>query len=405
MILAHKIELYPNSNQLKLFEKCAGTARFTYNWALSEWSNQYKLDLKPNEAKLRVQFNSIKDTIPWISELPQVIIKNSIKNLGTAFDNFFRNPKKFKYPNFKRKGIKDSFRIDNGTDKLKPNAVNIIDNKIKLAKIGEVKLAELPRFEGNIKSAIISRTANKWFVALSFETYNILKSDFKHPVIGVDLGITKLATLSNGVDFKGKKPSRSLKNRLRRLNKSLSRKVKKSANWIKAKIKLSKLHAKIANIRKDYSHKLTTYLATTFNIIKIEDLAVSNLIKNSKLAFHIADASWYEIRRQLGYKTKMTGAKLVIIDRYYPSSKTCSNCGVIHNMPLGKSILDCGCGNIIDRDINAAINIAKWVKSEPKVNSGIACGVFSSGIIYNTKLNSEKQEQDCGKKDECLICP
>ena len=399
MILAHKIELFPNSIQLKLFEKCAGTARFAYNWALNEWDNQYKDGLKPNESKLRVQFNSTKDNIPWIAELPQVIIKNSIKNLGTAFDNFFRNKKKFKYPQFKRKGIKDSFRIDNGTDKNNINAINIINNRIKLAKIGEVKLAELPRFSGNIKSAIISRTANKWFVALSFETEQTLKADFKAPVIGVDLGITTLATLSNGVDFKGKKPSRGLKNRLRGLNKSLSRKIKKSANWVKAKIKLSKLHARIANIRKDYSHKLTTYLATTFSIIKIEDLAVSNLIKNRSLSFYIADASWVEIRRQLEYKTKMTGAELVIIDRYYPSSKTCSNCGEIHIMPLGKNIMNCICGNIMDRDYNAAINIAKWVKSEPEVNSGIACGEFSSGIIYNTKLNFEKQEQDYGKKE------
>lgn len=368
MILAHKIELLPTAIQLNLFTQCAGTARFVYNWALSEWNSQYNQGLKPTESAIRVLFNSVKDNIaPWINPLPQIIAKNAIINLGTGFKNFFKNPKHFKHPDYKKKGIKDSFRIDNGTDKDTPNAVTIVDNRIKLPKIGAVKLAELPRFSGNIKSAVISRTADKWFVSLAIETTDTLKGDFKSPVVGVDLGITTLATLSTGEKAKGKKPSRSLHNRLRRLSKSLSRKIKGSSNWVKAKDKLSKLHAKIANIRKDYSHKLTTYLATTFETVKIEDLAVSNLIKNAKLAFHIADASWGEIRRQLEYKCSMTGAKLVVVDRYYPSSKTCSGCGSIHNMPLGKSVLSCECGLCIDRDLNAAINIAKW---EPIVNGG-----------------------------------
>lgn len=392
MILAHKIELLPTAIQLNLFTQCAGSARFVYNWALNEWNNQYKQGLKPTESAIRVLFNSVKDTIaPWLSPLPQVIAKNAIINLGTGFKNFFKNPKHFKHPDFHHKGIKDSFRIDNGTDETRPNAVNIVDNRIKLPKIGAVKLAEIPRFEGNIKSAVISRTADKWFVSLAIETTDTLKADFKSPVVGVDLGITTLATLSNGEKAKGKKPSRSLHNRLRRLSKSLSRKVKKSANWKKAKDKLSRLHAKIANIRKDYSHKLTTYLATTFETVKIEDLAVSNLIKNKKLSFHIADASWGSIRVQLDYKCKMTGAKLVVVNRYYPSSKTCSGCGSIHNMPLGKTILSCDCGLIIDRDVNAAINIAKW-SEEPQVNGGIACGEFSAGCSNTTKLGSVKQE-------------
>ena len=296
-------------------------------------------------------------------EVSKNVPQRAIENLGTAYKNTFNNIKKCKkvkkvcFPKFKKKGHHDSFRADNGTDAKTPNAVKITNDKVKLPRIGWVKLAEPLRFSGRILSAIVSRSADKWFVALTVETDFKISMKTDLGPVGVDLGITILATLSTGEKIVGPKAYKKRLKQLRRLSKSLSRKQKGSNNWVKAKTKLARLHFRIANIRKDSLHKLTNKLVTNYSIIGIEDLNISGMVKNRWLSRSIQDMGWYEFKRQLLYKAEMAGVKVVVVDRFFPSTKTCSACSQLHEMPLDKCMMICQCGLTVKRDLNAAINL------------------------------------------------
>lgn len=362
MLRVHKIRLQPTVTQERYFAQACGTARFAYNWALAEWKREYEAGGKPNEAALRKRLNAIKaEQFPWMAEVTKVAPQQAIKNLGSAFQHFFRRVKlgqKPGYPRFKKKGIRDSFRADNGPLKAGESAVQVDGRRVKLPRCGWVGMRECLRFSGQVKSATVSRMADGWYVALLVETNNRLEAKKDLGVIGVDLGVRKLATFSTGEEIVGPKSHTALLSRLRRLSRSLSRKVKGSSNRQKAKAKLSKLHLRIANIRKDALHKLTTRLATEHSVVAIEDLNVKGMARG-RLARSILDQSFGEFRTQLEYKAAMTGAQVVVVDRWFPSSKTCSNCGVIHDLPRGAELLRCACGLVMDRDLNAAINIMR----------------------------------------------
>lgn len=362
MLRVHKIRLQPTAEQGSYFAQACGTARFAYNWALAEWKQEYEAGGKPNEANLRRKLNSIKsEEFPWMSEVTKVAPQQAIKNLGTAFQHFFRRVRlghKPGYPRFKKKGIRDSFRADNGPAKAGEDAVQVSTQYVKLPRRGWVRMREALRFDGQIKSATVSRQADGWYVALLVETEQRLQAKHDRGVVGVDLGVRKLATFSTGEEVAGPKPYKALMGRLRRLNKSLSRKVKGSSNRQKAKAKLSKLHLRIANIRKDALHKLTTRLAAEYSVIGIEDLHVAGMAR-SRLARSILDQSFGEFRTQLEYKAAMTGAQVVTVNRWFPSSKMCSGCGVIHDLPQGAELMRCECALVMDRDENAAINIMR----------------------------------------------
>ena len=394
MILVHKIRLYPNDEQAMLFAKSCGVARFAYNWALAEWKRQYEAGEKPNEGKLRKQLNAIKEEkFPWMGEVSKTAPQQAIKNLGTAFKNTFARLKKGEkpgFPKFKRKRIHDSFRADNGPSKDIPNAVKVDGEKVHLPVIGWVNMAEPVRFEGNIKSATVSKEADQWHVALAIETKDCLSGRMDKGVVGVDLGVKTLATLSTGEVEEGPKAHKRLLGRIKRLSRSLCRKKKGSANRAKAKTKLASMHQRIANVRKDNLHKLTTKLATEFETIGIEDLNVKGMVKNHCLARAVSDAGFFEFRRQLEYKAAMTGAKVVVVSRWFPSSKTCSVCGEIHDMPLSQRLMSCSCGNTMDRDLNAAINLRNYAVS----STVSVCGEESSGFGCKTKvkLSSVKQK-------------
>jgi putative transposase len=383
MIRVHKIKLNPNSAQSEYFGKACGVARHAYNWALGKWIEQYEAGLKPSALALRREYNAIKPIeFPWAMEVTKCAPQQAIKNVGTAFQNFFRRVKqgvkgkKVGYPKFKKKGVHDSFRADNGPQEKGADAVSVDGKSVKLPVIGWVRMRESVRFPGQIKSAVVSKMADGWHVALAIETEAQLERKANNGTVGVDLGIKALAVLSNGETVEGPKPHKKLLKRLRRLNKSLSKKVKGSANWRKAKTKLAKLHKRIADIRNDAAHKLTTRLATEFDTVAIEDLNVSGMVQNHCLARSIMDGGFSEIRRQIEYKAKMTGSNVVIVDRWFPSSRTCSSCGLIHIMPLSSRRMVCDCGNDMDRDLNAARNLAKYAAS----SAASACGASSSGI-------------------------
>ena len=381
MTLTHKIRLYPTIKQTILLSKSCGVSRFTYNWALAKWNELYEAGEKPSSLSLAKQFNAIKrEEFPWITEVTKCAPERAFANLGNAFISFFKTKKG--YPKFKKKGKKDSYYVSN--DRI------IFDNyKIRLPKIGWVRLAEKLRFNGKIMSGVVSRTADKWFISVAVEMPDKIFNQVENQdSIGVDLGIKELAVCSNGTVFPTIKPLRKRLKKLRRLSKSLSRKVKGSNNRKKAKTKLSSFHYKISCLRKDYLDKITTYLSRNFKYISIEDLNVSGLMKNKKLSRAISDIGWSKFRRQLEYKTKLYGSNLITIDRFFPSSKMCSECGQIKDsLSLSERTFSCECGLEIDRDLNAAININTVGLTE--IN---ACGDhirLSNEVSCDTGLESE----------------
>lgn len=286
--MAHKIALDPNNKQKTYFARASGVSRFAYNWALAEWSKQYeahKTDSalpKPSEAALRRQLNAIKrEQFPWMLEVTKNAPQMAIIQLGTAFKNFFAG--RAKYPSFHKKGVHDSFSITN-------DQFSVDGSSIRIPGLGWVRMREPLRFKGKIMSATVSRIADRWFASITVE---VLDEDLtkakNHGAVGVDLGVSALATLSTGEVVKGPKAHKALLGRLARLSRSLSRKQKGSANRKKAKAKLAGLHAKIANIRGDALHKLTTRISACHDMIGIEDLNVRGMVKNHNLARSISD--------------------------------------------------------------------------------------------------------------------
>ena len=391
MIVAHKIALDPNNVQATYFAKAAGVARFAYNWALAEWQRQYeawKLDnslLKPSQAALRRQLNAIKrEQFPWMLEVTKCAPQMAIIQLGEAFKNFFAG--RAKYPKFRKKGVHDRITLTN-------DQFSIDGCRIRIPNLGWVRMREPLRFAGKIMSATVSRVADRWFVSIAVDTEDPPKRKAENQgIVGVDLGVSALATLSTGEVITGPKPHKALLDRLRRLSQSLSRKQKGSRNRQKAKAKLARLHARIANIRLDALHKLTTEITRRFHTIGIEDLNVRGMMANRHLARSIADMSFHEFRRQLEYKAERRGGLVVVANRWFPSSKTCSACGSAQEaMPLSVRQWVCpDCGTRHDRDLNAARNLATYAAS----SAVSACGEEGSGRARKSAVKpaSEKQE-------------
>lgn len=381
-IRGHIIALDPNNTQATYFKKACGVARFAYNWALAEWKRQYKQDKqyrddclaknlpiddtklhKPTQGKLRKQLNAIKRTqFPFMLEVTKCSPQEAIIQLGKAFDNFFKGQSK--YPQFRKKGVNDRFSLSNDQFKLK---LKKDKPYIHIPNLGLVRMREHLRYQGKILSAKVFTKAGKWFVSIAVElnadsVVNQLKTNQTtktNKSVGIDLGITSLATLSDGTKIQAPKPLKNKLKQLRRLNKSLSRKQKGSNNRAKAKTKLSRLYYKISNIRKDFLHKLTTNLVRKFDVICLENLNIKGMVKNRKLARSINDLGFYELKRQLIYKANQWGKTVKELDRFYPSSKICHCCNhKVDALPLSVRNWICThCHTQHDRDINASINI------------------------------------------------
>ena len=281
-------------------------------------------------------------------------------------------------------------------------------SRIRIPNLGLVRMRETLRFSGKILSATVSRTADQWFASITVDTqdHNHLPPAENQGTVGVDLGVSALAMLSTGEEVIGAKPHKALLSRLQRLSRSLSRKAKGSANRHKAKAKLAKLHARIANIRQDSLHQLTTDLTRRFHTLGIEDLNVSGMVKNRHLSRAISDMGFFEFRRQLDYKATMRGGVVVIAGRFFASSKTCSAPGCRHKvdkLPLSVREWTCpGCGAIHDRDINAAKNLEKYASaalSNHAVSSTVsACGGEGTGLGRKPKTKPAPTKQEFNRK-------
>jgi putative transposase len=364
----YTFELDPNRKQRAQFAKSVGASRYVYNWGLAESQAAYeRTGKRPKHSELKARLVELKKgECQWLYEVSAHIGQQALVDLDRAFDRFFKGLKgqgpKNGFPRFKRKGERDSARF---------YEVRLENRHLRLPNVGRVRLKESCSergFEGRVLSATVRRRANRWFVSLCVER----ERDFHESklvrrasdVVGVDLGLKAAAVVHDGESTFVVEPQQALRRnlrKLRRLDLQLARKQKGSRNREKAKLRRARLHYRISCQRQDHLHQLSSSLARTKSVIVVEDLHVRGMIQNRHLALSISDAGMGELRRQLAYKSEWYGSTLVIADRFYPSSKTCSGCGVIkHTLPLSERVFECdACGLVLDRDENAAINLRK----------------------------------------------
>src|SRR5437588_962170 len=359
MIKAHKIRLRPRPDQATYFARAAGTARYAFNWAVAEWKRQYEAGEKPSALKLRTQFHALrKQQLPWTYNVTKCAIEGAFMDLAAAFKNFFEGRKagrKTGYPKFKsKKRSRQSFYLAN--DKFR-----VGDHWIDVPKLGRVNMAESLRFAGKILSARISKTADWWFVSITVELPDVVPETNTKPAVGVDVGLLRLATLSDGRRFENQRPLRHLLKKLRRLNKELARRTKGGKNWQKTRSKLGRLHYRIACLRADLLHKLTTEVAKPSGLVAVEDLHVKGLMQNRCLSRSFSDAAVGKLLDLLESKVPRSGGLLLKVGRFYPSSQVCHYCGAQReDLTLEDRVYSCpglvwGC--VGDRDENASHNI------------------------------------------------
>jgi len=358
-----KTELILNNKEITKCKKHAGVARHAWNWALEQ--TQKALDdkeLLPSAIILHKRLVAeVKKNNPWYYEVSKYTPQQALRNLEVSWKRCFK--KLSKKPKFKKKEQNDSFYLE--------GKIQIKGNKIKLPNLGWIKthevLPEILKGESGTANVTISERAGRWFISYKVNHKPEI-TDKTLDCAGMDLGIKTLATLSDGTTFENPKAYRKNKAKLSRTQRSFSRKKKGSANGTKQKQKLRKIHYRIANIRKNAIHKITSYLTKNHSEIVLEDLNVSGMMKNHKLASAIADCGFHEFRRQLEYKSEWHGCTLTFVDRFFPSSKIFSNCGCKkEQLSLSERMFNCSdCGFQIDRDLNAAINLKKQIKSIPE---------------------------------------
>jgi putative transposase len=432
--------LDPTPDQRDYFARAAGTARRVWNWALTEWLRQMSSGLYPNAMLLKKRFNTIKyadpdwldaDGRPWLRTIHRDAHSQPFANLAKAWNRYFaarREHRPAHRPIFKKKGrCRDSFYVAN--DKLRVEGMTVV-----LPKVGHVALRETLRWPGRIMGASVSREADHWFLALQVEVPE-QAAHLHRPgngTVGVDLGISAAATLSSGEKLSAPRPLKAALRRLRIRGRRQSRKLEAakaragiigrspkgtrlpaSKNRTKGARALARLHARIARVRADFLHKLTTRLCRENQTVVIEDLNVRGMLANARLARAIADIGFYEFRRQLQYKAKRYGTTLVLADRWYPSSKPCSTCGVRYgNLGLNERVWTCAtCGAQHDRDVNAAINLKRLATgafaahsalpvASPVATSDTLAGMVPVGVGKVTPVRHEYGRQDGSGQEE-----
>jgi putative transposase len=378
IVRGYKTELDLNKVQITACLKHAGAARYAYNWGLRRYQEEYAAGNRtPTAISLHKEINALKKTdIPWMYEVSKCCAQEALRDLENAFKHFFRKCKlkkmglwkgKLGYPRFKtkKKGI-GSFRLN--------GQIHVTDKYVQLPRLGKLRLKEkgtkkhyIPTSGVKILSATVSEQAGRWFVSVQVAEEVATPVQATGKAIGVDLGIKTLASISDGRTIENPKALRSNLKKLKKLGRSHSRKAKGGKNRKKAARQLARQHARIANIRQDALHKATSSLIAKTkpeserpSTIVIEDLNVSGMLKNRKLSRAIADVGLYEFRRQLTYKAEYAGSSIHVVSRWYSSSKTCSACGwVDEDQTLADRTFICEeCGIVLDRDLNAAQNLA-----------------------------------------------
>ena len=356
MIKGFKYRIYPAKEQATMIDKTIGVCRLIYNLALEVKIRAHKeFGISISAYELQKEIKYLRKEYSWVAEVDYNAIGKSIVNMETAFKNFFRGAG---YPKFKRKRKNGSFVCNNNK-----REINWERSTLSISKISNIPVVLSRKFEGKIKTVTISKTSTgKYFASILVDTNsNNIMPPAPNKAVGVDLGIKDFATLSTGEKIPNPKYFQGGLRRLKVLQRKASRKNKGSKNRNKANLRLAILHERITNQRNDFLHKLSTKLISDnqTDTICVESPAVKNMVKNHKLAQAISDVSWSEFVRQLEYKGKWYGKNIIKIDRFYASSKTCSDCGYKYDeLNLSERTWTCSnCGSNHDRDVNAAINI------------------------------------------------
>ena len=354
---AYKFRIYPNKTQEILIQKTFGCVRFVYNYFLDKRITAYKEDkVTLTFNKCSKELTELQQELTWLKEPDKCSLQNALKHLDIAFQNFF-NRENVGYPKFKSKKNRHKSYKTNFTN----NNIVFERGKIKLPKIGKVRIRDKQIPQGRILNATVSQTpSGKYFVSICCT--DVDKPDFIRTdrYVGIDLGIKDFVITSDGDKYSNPKYLKQSLSKLAKLQRGLSRKTRGGSNWDKARIKVARLYEMITNQRKDMLNKLSSELVRKYDVICIEDLQVSNMIKNHSLAQSISDASWSEFVRQLEYKSKWYGKELIKVDRFFPSSQTCNVCGYINKATKNLAVRTWVCPNCNakhDRDINASINI------------------------------------------------
>jgi len=358
---AFKFRVYPNQEQQQLIHKTFGCHRFVYNHFLAKRIDAYEKD----KATLGyydccAELTMLKQEFPWLREVDATALQAALKDLDNAYKGFFRRVKNSGKPGFPRFKSKKLSRRSYKSKRVGDN-IAVADGYIKLPKLGLVRYAMSRPVEGRILSATVSHTpSGKYFVSLCCADVAIASLPATGESVGIDMGLHDLAVTSDGECISNPNHLRRLEKKLARLQRSLSRKTIGSKNREMARIEVARVHEQIANRRNDTLHKLSTRLVRDHDVICVEDLAPANMVRNRRLAKSITDAAWGELTRQLRYKCEWYGKAFVTVNRFYPSSQLCSECG--HRYPGVKDLavrhwVCPNCGAVHDRDHNAAVNI------------------------------------------------
>jgi putative transposase len=404
---SHVIRLNTTPEQDMYFRKACGVARHAYNWALAQWKEARAAGKRVKLKDLKAQYNKIKgEQFPWVYEVTKCAPEQVFSDLGQAFANYRRMKEDGRQPKLKhprKDGEEAGFphfkskKRDRLSFYLANDKFSVHGHTLRVPKLGDVNMTEELRFHGKIMSATISYQAGWWFVSIAVEVKHETTTH-NGGTVGIDLGIKTLATCSDGRVFENQKHYRQNLGRIKGLSKGLSRKVEGSQNWWKNTKKLAKSHYRVACQRQDALHKMTTHVTRTHALIGLEDLNTKGMLANHCLAQAVSDASFFEVKRQLLYKAEQYGGHVQLVDRWYASSKTCSSCDWMNeDLTLAERVFIChDCGLVIDRDLNAAINIRKealrLITDVPVVASSertIACGAESSGSAMSETFCDE----------------
>lgn len=383
MFRSQKLLLKPNNQQLNLLRGSAGLSRFAWNWAVAFCKRHYAIFgnrackyKRPSFYSLAKFWNKIKSRrFPWTIRYSKYVSEDAFRKFDKAMNAAFARIKRKEspgFPRFHKRGVKDSFNIVPSSY----HPLKIIGNRIRIPRVGMVRFETPLRWPGaTMVYGQVKLRAGKWWLSLSYDLPDLTKLPEGRPTCGIDLGCTTLATIVSGgevvEEVKPLKPFAKAKRKIKRLCRIVSRRKKGSKRRERAKLKVAKAYERVANLRANQLHQLSSRIVKEFGVIVLEDLSVKGMA-GGMLAGTIADLGFAEFRHQIEYKAEAAGTKVVLADRFYPSSKSCSRCGEIkENLSLSDRTFNCpGCGLSIGRDHNAGINLEKLGQSMPEVTHG-----------------------------------